>query len=130
MAQLSPMNTVLHTQRTQPDGGMLLVNPRTALIGGVEIWHLALHVELPGVPGEGVRVAEWSKAPDSSSGPCTWAWVQIPLLTVLVGFDEAEANASLDCGCFNASKHIDCVLCDESLIYVGMDSKACPDRAV
>ncbi len=30
----------------------------------------------------GVRVAEWSKAPDSSSGPRMWAWVQIPLLTV------------------------------------------------
>ena len=29
----------------------------------------------------GVRVAEWSKAPDSSSGPRMWAWVQIPLLT-------------------------------------------------
>ena len=29
-----------------------------------------------------VRMAEWSKAPDSSSGPLTRAWVQIPLLTV------------------------------------------------
>ena len=28
-----------------------------------------------------VRMAEWSKAPDSSSGPLTRAWVQIPLLT-------------------------------------------------
>ncbi|CAN1266293.1 hypothetical protein LINPERPRIM_LOCUS12493 [Linum perenne] len=28
-----------------------------------------------------VRVAEWSKAPDSSSGPRKRAWVQIPLLT-------------------------------------------------
>ncbi|KAJ1298718.1 hypothetical protein BS78_01G475100 [Paspalum vaginatum] len=27
-------------------------------------------------------MAEWSKAPDSSSGPLTRAWVQIPLLTV------------------------------------------------
>ncbi|CAN0872447.1 hypothetical protein LINGRAHAP2_LOCUS10117, partial [Linum grandiflorum] len=27
-------------------------------------------------------VAEWSKAPDSSSGPRKRAWVQIPLLTV------------------------------------------------
>ncbi|CAN1143636.1 hypothetical protein LINPERHAP2_LOCUS13693, partial [Linum perenne] len=26
-------------------------------------------------------VAEWSKAPDSSSGPRKRAWVQIPLLT-------------------------------------------------
>ncbi|KAK4599850.1 hypothetical protein RGQ29_009767 [Quercus rubra] len=26
-------------------------------------------------------MAEWSKAPDSSSGPLTRAWVQIPLLT-------------------------------------------------
>ena len=35
------MNAVLHTQRTQPDGGMLLVNNRTAFSGGVEfgIWH-------------------------------------------------------------------------------------------
>ncbi|TVU27245.1 hypothetical protein EJB05_29842, partial [Eragrostis curvula] len=32
-------------------------------------------------PGKGVRMAEWSKAPDSSSGPLTRAWVQIPLLT-------------------------------------------------
>ncbi|CAN1192539.1 hypothetical protein LINPERPRIM_LOCUS27133, partial [Linum perenne] len=29
-------------------------------------------------------VAEWSKAPDSSSGPLTRAWVQIPLLTTLL----------------------------------------------
>jgi hypothetical protein len=28
-----------------------------------------------------VRMAEWFKAPDSSSGPLTRAWVQIPLLT-------------------------------------------------
>ena len=28
-------------------------------------------------------MAEWSKAPDSSSGPLTRAWVQIPLLTIL-----------------------------------------------
>ena len=28
-----------------------------------------------------IRMAEWSKAPDSSSGPLTRAWVQIPLLT-------------------------------------------------
>ncbi|KAK8633375.1 hypothetical protein V6N13_014221 [Hibiscus sabdariffa] len=28
-----------------------------------------------------VRMTEWSKAPDSSSGPLTRAWVQIPLLT-------------------------------------------------
>nr|TKV98103.1 hypothetical protein SEVIR_9G538400v2 [Setaria viridis] len=27
-------------------------------------------------------MAEWSKAPDSSSGPLTRAWVQIPLLTL------------------------------------------------
>ncbi|CAA6658327.1 unnamed protein product [Spirodela intermedia] len=27
-------------------------------------------------------MAEWSKAPDSSSGPRERAWVQIPLLTV------------------------------------------------
>ncbi|CAA6668763.1 unnamed protein product [Spirodela intermedia] len=26
-------------------------------------------------------MAEWSKAPDSSSGPRERAWVQIPLLT-------------------------------------------------
>ena len=31
-----------------------------------------------------VRVAEWSKAPDSSSGPRMWAWVQIPLLTLVL----------------------------------------------
>ncbi len=53
------------------------------MIGDVDIWVLALNVELPGVPGVGVRVAEWSKAPDSSSGPHMWAWVQIPLLTML-----------------------------------------------
>nr|TKW42329.1 hypothetical protein SEVIR_1G377400v2 [Setaria viridis] len=28
-------------------------------------------------------MAEWSKAPDSSSGPLTRAWVQIPLLTLI-----------------------------------------------
>ncbi|KAH1141421.1 hypothetical protein GYH30_032602 [Glycine max] len=28
-------------------------------------------------------MAEWSKAPDSSSGPRERAWVQIPLLTTL-----------------------------------------------
>ena len=33
-----------------------------------------------------VRMAEWSKAPDSSSGPLTRAWVQIPLLTILLIF--------------------------------------------
>ena len=33
-----------------------------------------------------VRMAEWSKAPDSSSGPLTRAWVQIPLLTRLLFF--------------------------------------------
>ncbi|KAF8034813.1 hypothetical protein BT93_C0974 [Corymbia citriodora subsp. variegata] len=27
-------------------------------------------------------MAEWSKAPDSSSGPRERAWVQIPLLTI------------------------------------------------
>ncbi|CAN1810390.1 hypothetical protein LINPERHAP1_LOCUS25895, partial [Linum perenne] len=31
-------------------------------------------------------VAEWSKAADSSSGPLTRAWVQIPLLTILFIF--------------------------------------------
>lgn len=31
-----------------------------------------------------VRMAEWSKAPDSSSGPQLRAWVQIPLLTFLL----------------------------------------------
>uniref|UniRef100_A0A6V7QSZ7 Pentatricopeptide repeat-containing protein n=1 Tax=Ananas comosus var. bracteatus TaxID=296719 RepID=A0A6V7QSZ7_ANACO len=31
---------------------------------------------------EDVRMAEWSKAPDSSSGPRERAWVQIPLLTI------------------------------------------------
>ncbi|KAJ7980771.1 Protein RFT1-like [Quillaja saponaria] len=30
------------------------------------------------------RMAEWSKAPDSSSGPRERAWVQIPLLTKLL----------------------------------------------
>ena len=30
-----------------------------------------------------VSMAEWSKAPDSSSGPRKRAWVQIPLLTFL-----------------------------------------------
>ncbi|CAN1178227.1 hypothetical protein LINPERPRIM_LOCUS8553 [Linum perenne] len=29
-------------------------------------------------------MAEWSKAPDSSSGPLTRAWVQIPLLTIFL----------------------------------------------
>ena len=29
-----------------------------------------------------VRMAEWSKAPDSSSGPQKRAWAQIPLLVV------------------------------------------------
>ena len=29
-------------------------------------------------------MAEWSKAPDSSSGPLTRAWVQTPLLTKLI----------------------------------------------
>jgi hypothetical protein len=32
-------------------------------------------------------MAEWSKAPDSSSGPLTRAWVQIPLLTEFCDFD-------------------------------------------
>ena len=27
-----------------------------------------------------IRVAEWSKAPDSRSGPRMWAWVRIPSL--------------------------------------------------
>ncbi|CBI16396.3 unnamed protein product, partial [Vitis vinifera] len=31
-------------------------------------------------------MAEWSKAPDSSSGPRERAWVQIPLLTLFSGF--------------------------------------------
>ncbi|KAG2703242.1 hypothetical protein I3760_06G129800 [Carya illinoinensis] len=31
-------------------------------------------------------MAEWSKAPDSSSGPRERAWVQIPLLTSLSNF--------------------------------------------
>ncbi|KAG8636991.1 hypothetical protein MANES_15G066950v8 [Manihot esculenta] len=31
-------------------------------------------------------MAEWSKAPDSSSGPRERAWVQIPLLTNLPYF--------------------------------------------
>ena len=68
------------------------------MIGDVDIWVLALNVELPGAPGVGVRVAEWSKAPDSSSGPHMWAWVQIPLLTMLfcVRCDVGEANASLE----------------------------------
>ncbi|CBI20956.3 unnamed protein product, partial [Vitis vinifera] len=29
-------------------------------------------------------MAEWSKAPDSSSGPRERAWVQIPLLTIIL----------------------------------------------
>ena len=33
-----------------------------------------------------VRMAEWSKAPDSSSGPRERAWVQIPLLTKFLIF--------------------------------------------
>ena len=41
----------------------------------IRINHKFVHVE--------VRMAEWSKAPDSSSGPLTRAWVQIPLLTNL-----------------------------------------------
>ncbi|KAL2956175.1 hypothetical protein AAZX31_18G071000 [Glycine max] len=32
-------------------------------------------------------MAEWSKAPDSSSGPRERAWVQIPLLTFLFIFN-------------------------------------------
>ncbi|ESW13562.1 hypothetical protein PHAVU_008G206814 [Phaseolus vulgaris] len=31
-------------------------------------------------------MAEWSKAPDSSSGLRKRAWVQIPLLTILLTF--------------------------------------------
>ncbi|KAF7055224.1 hypothetical protein CFC21_062785 [Triticum aestivum] len=31
-------------------------------------------------------MAEWSKAPDSSSGPLTRAWVQTPLLTIIFAF--------------------------------------------
>ncbi|KAG4190339.1 hypothetical protein ERO13_A07G024450v2 [Gossypium hirsutum] len=31
-------------------------------------------------------MAEWSKAPDSSSGPRERAWVQIPLLTSCLNF--------------------------------------------
>ncbi|RDX60621.1 hypothetical protein CR513_61221, partial [Mucuna pruriens] len=33
-----------------------------------------------------IRMAEWSKAPDSSSGPRERAWVQIPLLTICIIF--------------------------------------------
>ena len=52
-------------------------------------------MELPGHTGPGVRVAEWSKAPDSSSGPRMWAWVQIPLLTH--SFDLALYAIHLPC---------------------------------
>ncbi|KAG5018214.1 hypothetical protein JHK82_014160 [Glycine max] len=39
-------------------------------------------------------MAEWSKAPDSSSGPRERAWVQIPLLTKLnfCNFDVLFSN--------------------------------------
>ncbi|KAI4376941.1 hypothetical protein MLD38_014642 [Melastoma candidum] len=43
------------------------------------------HVQYHGVAHKclNCRMAEWSKAPDSSSGPRKRAWVQIPLLTFL-----------------------------------------------
>ena len=50
-----------------------------------------------GIPWSAVRVAEWSKAPDSRanlaryagsepSGPRMWAWVRIPPLTLFFFF--------------------------------------------
>ena len=57
----------------------ILVNPKSIIVNLKT--KFATNMELPGYPGPGVRVAEWSKAPDSSSGPRMWAWVQIPLLT-------------------------------------------------
>ncbi|KAD3641342.1 hypothetical protein E3N88_30566 [Mikania micrantha] len=42
------------------------------------------------VQPQGVRMAEWSKAPDSSSGLREGAWVQIPLLTFF--FARSHAN--------------------------------------
>ena len=44
------------------------------ILATIGINHKFVHAE--------VRMAVWSKAPDSSSGPLTRAWVQIPLLTV------------------------------------------------
>ncbi len=62
-------------------------------MGDVDIRHLSLSVELPGDPGVGVRVAEWSKAPDSSSGPRMWAWVQITSDKAFwLHFEVAEAS--------------------------------------
>lgn len=37
-------------------------------------------------PGRKVRMAEWTKALDSSSGPPKRAWVQIPLLRFFTGY--------------------------------------------
>ncbi|KAG2707203.1 hypothetical protein I3843_05G125700 [Carya illinoinensis] len=39
-------------------------------------------------------MAEWSKAPDSSSGPRERAWVQIPLLTDHFNFFDCFGNNS------------------------------------
>ncbi|KQK01433.1 hypothetical protein BRADI_3g55805v3 [Brachypodium distachyon] len=36
-------------------------------------------------------MAEWSKAPDSSSGPLTRAWVRTPLLTFILLFSAFES---------------------------------------
>ena len=52
-------------------GSVMVISDRYYLISKIN--HKFVHAK--------VRMAEWSKAPDSSSGPLTRAWVQIPLLT-------------------------------------------------
>ena len=45
--------------------------------------------------GEGVRMAERSKALRSGRSPLLWAWVRIPLLTSCFGHEFAEATIEL-----------------------------------
>ena len=40
-------------------------------------------------PASQSGVAEWSKAPDSRSGPPMWAWVRIPFLTIFFNRDKS-----------------------------------------
>ncbi|MCD7467783.1 hypothetical protein HAX54_005402 [Datura stramonium] len=55
---------------------------------------------------ERVRVAEWSKAPDSSSGPRERAWVQIPLLTFSFFNFSAEIKNDICTSPQSSSYHI------------------------
>ena len=45
-------------------------------------------------------MAEWSKAPDSSSGPLLWAWVRIPfsvlLLIIILNYVEPFNSTALN----------------------------------